>query len=280
MNLAFPALFILLLVLPGIILRYTYARGPWRWESPTSITNLSDEIAYSVAFAVGLHLLWMASTPISRLPCGDGARPVDRIRLSAHIPPPNPFHDNAPPSRTMRINALAAAAAFLIAMPAAAQETATQPADVPTAAAPRVNDGLTGTRVRVTAPNYLPEVLQGTVTSYRQDGLSVASEATGDTVLLPLRAISRLDKYAGGSRGSTAWYRGRWGAFLGAGLGLVAAPLTARLTDREMGESAMIGGAIGLGTGFALGAAMGAGAPRERWTWTMQPWGYDPTLRP
>lgn len=60
MNLAFPALFILLLVLPGLILRYTYARGPWRWESPTSITNLSDEIAYSVAFAVGLHWVWIA----------------------------------------------------------------------------------------------------------------------------------------------------------------------------------------------------------------------------
>lgn len=59
MNLAFPALFVLLLVLPGIILRYRYARGPWRWESPTSITNLSDEIAYSVAFAVGLHVLWV-----------------------------------------------------------------------------------------------------------------------------------------------------------------------------------------------------------------------------
>lgn len=60
MNIAFPALFILLLVLPGIILRYTYARGPWRWESPTSIPNLSDEIAYSVALAVGLHLLWLS----------------------------------------------------------------------------------------------------------------------------------------------------------------------------------------------------------------------------
>lgn len=59
MNIAFPALFILLLVLPGIILRYTYARGPWRWESPTSIPNLSDEIAYSVALAVGLHVFWL-----------------------------------------------------------------------------------------------------------------------------------------------------------------------------------------------------------------------------
>jgi hypothetical protein len=64
MNIAFPAVFILLLVLPGIILRYSYARGPWRWESPTSITNLSDEIAYSVAFAVGLHVLWLSLADI------------------------------------------------------------------------------------------------------------------------------------------------------------------------------------------------------------------------
>jgi hypothetical protein len=70
MNIAFPALFILLLVLTGIILRYTYARGPWRWESPTSITNLSDEIAYSVAFAVGLHMLWVGSAEVL-------GRPVD-----------------------------------------------------------------------------------------------------------------------------------------------------------------------------------------------------------
>lgn len=165
----------------------------------------------------------------------------------------------------MRILALAAVAALLASAPAAAQQA---------------NDGLSGTRVRVTAPNYLPEILQGTVTSYRQEGLSVVSEATGDTVLLPLRSISRLDKFAGGSAGSTAWYRGRWGAFLGAGLGLVTAPLTAKLTDRDMGESAMIGGAIGLGAGFTIGAVMGAASPRERWTWTMQPWGYDPNLRP
>ena len=164
----------------------------------------------------------------------------------------------------MRIFALAAAA-LLLAAPAVAQQAA---------------DGLTGTRVRVTAPNFLRVPLTGTVTSYRQDGLTVAAEATGDTVLLPLRAISRLDKFAGGSAGSSAWYRGRVGAFIGAGLGLVAGPLTAKLTDRGMGESALIGGAVGLGGGFALGAAMGAASPRERWTWTMQPWGYDPNLRP
>lgn len=191
----------------------------------------------------------------------------------------------------MQIATRAALAVFLFAAPVAAQQSdsarvqpaAAQPAMAPQAPAPAaapVRDGLSGTRVRVTAPNFLPAPLQGTVTSYRQEGLSVASEATGDTVLLPLRAISRLDKYAGGSAGSTAWYRGRLGAFIGAGLGLVVGPATAKLTDRGMGESALLGGAIGLGTGFTVGALLGASSPRDRWTWTMQPWGYDATLRP
>ena len=160
------------------------------------------------------------------------------------------------PPVTTRLLTLATIAALLVSTPVVAQEA---------------NDGLTGARVRVTAPNFLPAILQGTVTSYRQDGLSVASEATGDTVVLPLRAIQRLDTFAGGSAGSTAWFQGRIGAFIGLGLGLVATPLTAKLTDREMGESALLGGAIGLGTGFTLGAVLGAAAPRERWTWTVQP---------
>jgi hypothetical protein len=58
MNVAFPALLIFILVLPGILLRYTYGRGVWRWLSPTSTTGLADEIAYSVTFAIVLHLLW------------------------------------------------------------------------------------------------------------------------------------------------------------------------------------------------------------------------------
>jgi hypothetical protein len=186
----------------------------------------------------------------------------------------------------MRISTFAAAAAFFVAVPTAAQEPAPQPPAVPAPAAstaapaPRANDGLTGTRVRVTAPNFLSAPVTGIVTAYRQEGLAVATEGTADTVMLPLRSISRLDKFAGGSRGSTAWYRGRWGAFIGAGLGLVVGPATAKLTDREMGESAMLGGAIGLGSGFVIGALTGAAAPRERWTWTLQPWGYDSTLRP
>jgi hypothetical protein len=58
MNLAFPALLIFILVLPGVIYRYSYARGPWGWASPVSIRTISDELAYSVMVAVGLHAVW------------------------------------------------------------------------------------------------------------------------------------------------------------------------------------------------------------------------------
>jgi hypothetical protein len=60
MNIAFPALLIFVLVLPGAIFRYTYARGSWGWSSPVSFRSVSDELAYSVIFAAGLHFLWLA----------------------------------------------------------------------------------------------------------------------------------------------------------------------------------------------------------------------------
>lgn len=60
MSFAFPALLAFLLVLPGIILRYSYARGPWGWASPTSLRRVSEELAYGVAFALVLHGLWLA----------------------------------------------------------------------------------------------------------------------------------------------------------------------------------------------------------------------------
>lgn len=59
MNIAFSALLVLILVLPGIVLRYSYARGPWRWSHPTSLRPLADEVAYSVVSATALHLLWI-----------------------------------------------------------------------------------------------------------------------------------------------------------------------------------------------------------------------------
>src|SRR5829696_923631 len=134
------------------------------------------------------------------------------------------------PSQTMRIPMLAAIAAFLISVPAAAQQQ---------------SDGLSGTRVRVTSPNFIPAPVTGTVTSYTQQGIVVVDELTGDSLLLPLRSVTRLDRFAGGSAASTAWYRGRMGAFIGAGLGLVGGPLVARVVDREMGEMAFIGGGAG-----------------------------------
>ncbi len=58
MNIAFPALLLFLLVLPGIALRYTYLKGFWRWNSPISIQSISDEVAYSLVWAIMLHLVW------------------------------------------------------------------------------------------------------------------------------------------------------------------------------------------------------------------------------
>ena len=165
----------------------------------------------------------------------------------------------------MRRPTLAALAVLLLATPAAAQQA---------------SDGLSGTRVRVTAPNFIPTPVTGTVSSYTQQGIVVVDELTGDTITLPLRSVSRLDEFAGGSAASTAWYRGRIGAFIGAGLGLIAGPVLSKVTGGDMVENTLLGGAVGMTAGFAVGAITGAAVPRERWQWTMQPWGYDPSLRP
>lgn len=160
---------------------------------------------------------------------------------------------------------LVLAATFLAATPAAAQQA---------------NDGLSGTRVRVTAPNFIPATVTGTITSYTQQAIVVVDEATGDSIRLPLRSVLRLDEFAGGSAASTAWYRGRAGAFIGAGLGLIAGPVLSKVNGGDMVENTLLGGAVGLTAGFTVGAIWGASSPRERWKWTMQPWGYDPNLRP
>jgi hypothetical protein len=165
----------------------------------------------------------------------------------------------------MRVLPLAALAALLIASPAAAQQA---------------SDGLSGTRVRVTAPNFIPAPVTGTVASYSTQGIVVVDEVTGDSIRLPLRSVSRLDEFAGGTAASTAWYRGRLGAFIGAGLGLIAGPVLSKVVGGDMVENTLVGGAVGMTGGFVVGAITGAAAPRERWKWTMQPWGYDPNLRP
>ncbi|HEX8898206.1 MAG TPA: hypothetical protein VF751_05875 [Chthoniobacterales bacterium] len=60
MNIAFPAVFVFLLALPGIILRYAYR--DWAWKIPVYRLPLGEEIAKSVVSAAVLHLFacWIA----------------------------------------------------------------------------------------------------------------------------------------------------------------------------------------------------------------------------
>src|SRR3954467_10381407 len=93
MNIAFPALFVFLLALPGIILRYAYR--DWAWKIPVYRLPLGEEIAKSVVSAAVLHLLgcWIAdylwyrinfSDALTLLTGGFGLPPETlKIRLGA-----------------------------------------------------------------------------------------------------------------------------------------------------------------------------------------------------
>ncbi|MEO5930924.1 MAG: hypothetical protein ABIR47_13385 [Candidatus Kapaibacterium sp.] len=56
MNIAFPALVILLLALPGILLRYAYRKGLF-WKSPVILGPLADEVGGGIIAALVLHAL-------------------------------------------------------------------------------------------------------------------------------------------------------------------------------------------------------------------------------
>lgn len=58
MNVAFSAVLLFILVLPGFLFRYTYARGGRRWDNPFAVQALSDEIPYSIFAAAVLHLVY------------------------------------------------------------------------------------------------------------------------------------------------------------------------------------------------------------------------------
>jgi hypothetical protein len=143
-------------------------------------------------------------------------------------------------------------------------------------------DGLTGTRVRVTAPHFAPHRVQGVVSTYTDARLEVTEEETGTVYSFPLRSVSRLDPFMGGGSGSTAWYRARLGGFLGGAVGLLAGAVAASMSESSRSPAATVAlyGAGGLGAGALLGGVTGAAAPSERWGWVMNPWGYDPELRP
>jgi hypothetical protein len=165
----------------------------------------------------------------------------------------------------IRILSVATIAVVLLAAPAGAQQR---------------EDNLTGSRVRVTAPNFLEDRVTGTVTSFTHERLVIQSESTGRRYTLPLRAVSRLDPFRGDSPASTAWYRGRLGAFIGGSLGAILAPAIVKISDQSIGQAIAMSGVTGLVTGATVGAVYGWRNPEERWSWVMSPWGYDPKLRP
>lgn len=55
MNIAFPALLLVILVLPGILFYYSYRKGTWR--SPVSLDAIQNELAKGIFFALVIHLV-------------------------------------------------------------------------------------------------------------------------------------------------------------------------------------------------------------------------------
>lgn len=66
MNFAFPAVFILLLVLPGIVCRYWYRKG--NWKHPLTVEPIAEETAKSVLLAVVLHAVWASAVDLIGYP--------------------------------------------------------------------------------------------------------------------------------------------------------------------------------------------------------------------
>lgn len=58
MNIAFPAVFIIILVLPGIICRYWYRKG--KWKHPLNVEPIAEETAKSIFLAAVLHAFWVS----------------------------------------------------------------------------------------------------------------------------------------------------------------------------------------------------------------------------
>jgi hypothetical protein len=153
---------------------------------------------------------------------------------------------------------------LLLAAPAAAQR----------------RDDLTGKLVRVTAPNFADHVVTGTVSAYTEEGLRVAEQGSSAEHLYPLRSVQRIEIVRGAGAAATAPRRARGYGFIGFGIGVLAGPVLSLATDLDMVESTAITAGGGLVIGLAAGAASGAAAPRDQWSWVVNPWNYDPALRP
>jgi len=57
-NLAFPALLIVILILPGVIARFWYRKGTW--EYPVHVEPFAEQVFQGLIWAAALHFLWCA----------------------------------------------------------------------------------------------------------------------------------------------------------------------------------------------------------------------------
>jgi hypothetical protein len=132
---------------------------------------------------------------------------------------------------------------------------------------------LLGARVRITAPAIVPHKFTGVVTQYDSARLAVRDTVTGAEQSFPLHTIRLLELSRGSSRGGSVGKRAGLMAFVLGGLGAIGGALGHPYKD--VGPSAALGGAAGALLGAGIGAAWGASAPRERWEWSVRPFGYD-----
>lgn len=133
---------------------------------------------------------------------------------------------------------------------------------------------LLGSRVRITAPTVVPGKVTGQVTAFDSAQLVVHDSVSGVDQAFPLRSIQFLEISRGMSRHGSANQRAAVMAFVLGGLGAIGGAV-ARPTS-SAGSSAALGGVGGALLGGAIGAAWGTSTPRERWEWSVRPFGYDP----
>jgi len=136
---------------------------------------------------------------------------------------------------------------------------------------------LLGSRVRVTAPNITPEKVTGNVTAFDTAQLVVHDSVTGADQAFPLHSIQFLEISQGNTRRGSAGQRAAVLAFTLGGLGAIGGAL-GHPYKGEVGTSAAIGGGAGVALGALLGALWGTSTPRERWEWSVRPFGYDPRV--
>jgi len=59
MEIATSALLLLVILLPGFILQIAYAKGFWRWNSPTTNRPIVERVPTGIIIAGILHLIWI-----------------------------------------------------------------------------------------------------------------------------------------------------------------------------------------------------------------------------